>query len=434
MKRMLMAVLPLVLFAPALRADERALDLPIGDPERKARQAAVVLDGITDAARGDLLTPPELAARLDAVSLLFVGESHTDIDFHRVQLRVIQELHRRGRRVLVGLEMYPVTEQHALDRWHSDERLGEDGFLSESHWYRHWGYHWNYYRDIFLFARASGIPMFGVNVPRAVVQTVRANGFEALTAEEKALLPPRVDTGSAEHHQLVRAFFGAMTGPHGSMPDAMFEGMYRAQCTWDAAMGWNALQALRKHGDGKAIMVVLTGSGHVAYGLGAERQAKLWFQGRTASVIPVPIAGAEHPETIENVQASYADFVWGLPPTTDPLYPTLGISTPEQKTGAHYKVIMVEPDSPAVEAGFRTGDELLSLDGVDIDEKETANRLMADKRWGDSVVCRVLRDGSEKTLTAYLRRQPPKAARGDAEKTQAPRAAPPVKPPSGGTP
>ena len=59
------------------------------------------------------------------------------------------------------------------------------------------------------------------------------------------------------------------------MPDAMFQGMFRAQCTWDAAMGWNALQALKKHGGEKAIMVVLIGSGHVAYGLGAERQVKL---------------------------------------------------------------------------------------------------------------------------------------------------------------
>ena len=51
---------------------------------------------------------------------------------------------------------------------------------------------------------------------------------------------------------------------HGSMPPAMFEGMFRAQCTWDAAMGWNAVLAMKKHGGDKAIMVVLIGAGHVA--------------------------------------------------------------------------------------------------------------------------------------------------------------------------
>jgi len=393
---------------PVLRADERALNLPIGDPARKDREVALVLDGISDAARNDTLTPPELAARLDGVRLLFVGESHTDVEFHKVQLRVLQELHKRGRQVLVGLEMYPVPEQQWLDRWHSDKALTEEGFLAESHWYKNWGYHWNYYRDIFLFARASGIRMFGVNLPRAAVQTIRMKGFDALPPDQRALLPERVDLENAEHQKLFRAFFGSEDALHGNMPDPMFQGMFRAQCGWDAAMGWNAVQALKKHGGEKAIMVVLIGSGHVAYGLGAERQVKPWFDGKTASVIPIPIAEEAGKALVEKVQASYADFAWGLPPATDPLYPSVGISTPEQKSGERYKVIMVAKESPAEAAGFKTGDELVSIDGTAYTDKETVNRLMSEKRWGDTVVYKVMRDGQEQTLTACLRRQPPK--------------------------
>ena len=394
----------------AARADESALNLPIGDPARSGREVSLTLDGITDAARGDVITPPELAARLDGVKLVFVGESHTDMEFHRVQLRVVQELHRRGRQVLVGLEMYPATaaEQQWLERWHADKTLGEGAFLAESHWYKSWGYHWNYYRDIFLFARENGIRMFGVNVPRDVVQTARTKGFEALTPEQRAFLPARVDTGNAEHQRLFRAFFGEADSLHGSMPDAMFQGMFRAQCTWDAAMGWNALQALQKHGGDKAIMVVLVGSGHVAYGLGAERQARLWFDGKTASVIPIPIREEEGEPLVGKVQASYADFVWGLPPATDPLYPSVGISTPEQKSGDRYKVIMVGKESPAAVAGFLVGDELVSIDGVAYSDKETVNRLMSGKRWGDSVAYKLMRSGQERELTVQLRRQPPK--------------------------
>ena len=58
----------------------------------------MLLDGVTDAATGEVVTPPELAARLDPVSLLFLGESHTDIEFHRVQLRVLEELRGAGAR------------------------------------------------------------------------------------------------------------------------------------------------------------------------------------------------------------------------------------------------------------------------------------------------------------------------------------------------
>ncbi len=425
MKRSL-AVVSLVLacaaFAPA---DDRALDLPIGDPARNDRQMPVVLDGITDAVDGATLTPPELAERLDGVRILFVGESHTDIEFHRVQLRVVQELHRRGRTVIVGLEMFPASAGEWLDRWISDRTLTEQGFLDEAHWYRSWGYNWGYYRDIFLFAREEGIRMVGVNIPRDVVQVVRRKGFEGLSPEHKALLPERVDLDDAEHQRLFRAFFGAEDSLHGNMPQPMFDGMFRAQCAWDAAMGWNAVKAFEASGDENAIVVVLVGSGHVAYGLGAERQARLWFDGRMVSLIPIPIGEPDEPGQIEEVRASYADFVWGLPPVTDPLYPSLGISTPERKTGEHYKVIMVAPDSVGGAAGFQVGDDLIAMDGVAIDEKETSRRLMSTKRWGDTVLCEIVRDGKPLTLTAHLRRQrPATGAAAAAEPAEVPNPAP----------
>src|SRR6185436_5153504 len=225
-----LAALVVAFAAGPAAADDRALNLDVGDPARRDREVALVVDGIADTARGDVVTPAELAARLDGARLVFVGESHTDAEFHRVQLRVIQELHARGRQVLVGLEMYPATaaEQEWLDRWSSDQGLDEEAFLAGSHWYRSWGYHWNYYREIFRFARENGIRLFGVNVPRDVVQTARTKGIDALTAEQRALLSARIDTDNAEHQRLFRAFFGEADALHGNMPDAMFQGMYRA--------------------------------------------------------------------------------------------------------------------------------------------------------------------------------------------------------------
>jgi uncharacterized iron-regulated protein len=423
--------------APAAATGDPTLDLAIGDPARKDAHASVVLDGVTDTHKGDVITPAELATRLDGVKLLFVGESHTNADFHRVQLRVVQELFRRGRQVLIGLEMYPASDQEWLDRWIADKAMTDDAFVTQSHWYKTWGYHWNYYRDIFDFAHANGIRMFGVNVPRTVVQTVRMKGYDALAPEQRAYLPERIDFDNAEHKQLFRAFFTDADTLHGNMPDAMFDAMFRAQCTWDAAMGWNALQTLKKYGGDTAIVVVLLGAGHVAYGLGAEWQAKLWFDGRSASLVPIPVAEDDGKTVISSVRASYADFVWGVPPETDPLYPSLGVSTPEQKSGEHYKVIAVEKDSVGAAAGFAVGDELVSMDGVPLTDKETSNRLMSEKRWGDSAVYTVLRDGKEVTLTAYFRRTPPKpleavpAAPAGATKPEAP-AAPmmPAKPAS----
>ena len=103
---------------------QRSLHLAVGDPARKDKEAKVVLDAITATATGDLLTPREAVARLAGTRLIFIGESHTSMDFHLAQQRVIEELQRAGKRVLIGLEMYPYTEQKYLDDWSA-------GFLTE---------------------------------------------------------------------------------------------------------------------------------------------------------------------------------------------------------------------------------------------------------------------------------------------------------------
>jgi uncharacterized iron-regulated protein len=406
-------VLSTVLWLPALAGEQEILNLPIGDPERKDRKAELVLDAITDCATGELITPDQLAGRLEQVRLLFVGESHVSMEFHRVQLRVIEELHKAGRKVLIGLEMYPYTDQEYLDQWVGG-MLTEEGFIELSEWYDSWGYHWNYYRDIFLFARRKGIPMYALNTPREVIRAVRMKGFESLTEEEAGRVPSEIDTESEEHFSLFKAFFADEGQFHMGMTDEQWQGMFNAQCTWDATMGYNSVKALQRHEDSGAIMVVLIGQGHVAYGLGIQRQAAQWFDGRMAAVIPIPVTDDDG-EIIRSVQASYADFIWGLPPENDTLYPSLGLATTKMDDSKMRKVVHVAEESVAERAGFMVGDILLSMDGIDLPNREAANRRMAFLQWGDTASYEVKRGEETLTLTAYFRREPPEPCEEEKE-------------------
>lgn len=381
---------------------EDILHLPIGDPARRDRDAPVVLDAVTDTQSGRLLEPAELSARLSDVRLVLVGEEHTGMDTHAVERRVIEELDRAGRHVSVGLEMFPYTQQAALDDW-SAGRLSESEFLQASRWYKHWGYNWGYYRDIFLYARDHRLRMFAVNAPREVVTAVRKKGFAGLTPEEAAHVPTQIDTKSADHMRLFRASF-TDAAFHAGMSDDQWQAMLDAQCTWDATMARHAVAPLADDADPKAVVVVLAGSGHVQYGMGIERQARQWYAGKIASVLPVAVAD-DKGEAVKSVRASYTNFVWGVPPEREPEFPDLGVATRAAETPPGLVILNVEPDSPAARAGLKDGEVLLAIDGVALDDRETLARRMAEKRWGDAVAVTVRREDKPMSLPVLLRRR-----------------------------
>jgi len=395
--------------AVGVLAVEKSLVMEIGDPARKDKKAELVLDAITDTRTGDQLSPAEMAQRLANKRLVLVGESHTDINFHRAQLRVIQELHMAGRKVLLGLEMFPYTEQEFLTAWSAGE-YSEEEFLEAAEWYEAWGYHWDYYRDIFLFARDNSLPVYALNTPREIISAVRKKGFDELSDEQRAQMPPGVDTESDDHLALFKSYFDENEDFHASMTEEQWQAMFAAQCAWDATFAHNSLKVLKKHPDPEAVLVVLVGSGHVTYDLGIQRQMAQWAEVPTAAVIPIPIVIEEEEGVISEVQASYADFIWGMPAATDPIYPSLGLSTRSSGDVEQRTVIYIAEESVAERAGFQMGDILVAFDGEPLPDKKTLARLMAEKRWGDRAVVRVQRGEEEVDLQVAFRRQPSESA------------------------
>ena len=82
----------------------------------------------------------------------------------------------------------------------------------------------------------------------------------------------------------------------------------------------------------------------------------------------------------------------------------MGFSTRDAQGKAPLEVIDVPKDSVAALAGFKVGDVLDTLDGTALADRETMNRLMAEKRWADSTTFTVKRGSETLTLTAVFRR------------------------------
>jgi aminopeptidase N len=377
------------------------IDLAIGDPARKTRTVTVVMDRIVDTASGQHVSPAGLARALSDARLVLVGEQHSSVEAHRVQRQVIEALHASGRPVLLGVEMFPYTAQPALDQWRA-QAISEREFVAASKWYEHWGYHWRYYRDIFLFARDHKLPIVAINAPRDVVSAVRKKGLDKLTPEEARHIPREIATSDPEHLTLFKAYFGGDSPMHQGTSDETWRSMLDAQATWDATMAYQAVRALEAMPRKDAVMVVLAGSGHVAYALGIERQARRWLSGRIATVIPVPL-GARDSQGV-TVRASYANFVWGVAAEPWPAYPSLGISTRPATGGL--EIIHVEKASPAAAAGVKTGDVLKSFDGMAVTGSGQLSELMAGKTWSDEALVVVRRGERDETIRIAFVRAP----------------------------
>ena len=401
-RRPLLSLLAGLLLLPAIGfATDAVYTLSVGDANRKDRQVAPTLDGILDSRTGELIDPAQLAHRLSDAAYVLIGEDHTNMDFHRVQLRVIKALHEAGRSVVIGLEMFPYVDQPVLTRWSAGE-LSEQAFLEQSRWYHRWGYPWGYYREIFTFAREAGLTMWGVNAPRETISQVRKEGWDSLSLEDKEHLPPQINTDSPDHMALFKAYFQTDDAIHGpdALPEAALRGMFEAQVSWDGVMAYQAWRARQAHPE--AVIVVLAGGGHVAYGLGIARQLAAWDDSRVGLVMPVPVGLADG-TPLSHVQASYGDYLWGVPPITDPVYPVLGLATVTRDSGL--AVLDVESDSTAELAGIRAGDVIVSLNEEPVSERGTYSRIMASLSWGDRVTLGVQRDGATLSKTAVLRRR-----------------------------
>jgi len=149
--------------------------------------------------------------------------------------------------------------------------------------------------------------------------------------------------------------------------------------------------------------VVLIGSGHVTYGLGAERQTAPYYEGQISSVIPVEVIDDDE-VPVERVQASYANFVWGLPKMTAEIYPRLEVSLMGPIGDQPTQIIQVSENSVGERAGLLVGDVLVNIDGTPVGSSENLRKISADWRWGDVVTVDIERDGEPLQMNVPLRR------------------------------
>lgn len=348
----------------------------LASPERLASTAqpgtipAVQLDSARSL--DDII--PELARH----RVVFVGEVHTRYDHHLIQLHIIQALHQRHDNLVIGVEWFQQPYQQALDRYIAGE-IDEQQLLLQSEYFQRWRYDYRLYAPILRYARAQGIPVVALNVPAELIAAVSAKGIENVPDDLQRWLPRTLDRSNDRYRERLRAIYDA----HPRTEFGDFERFHTVQLLWDESMAERAADYLEQHP--RSSMVILAGSGHLAYGDGIPARLKRQSEVDAAIVLSQWEAGMD---------PGLADYLLLSPPRSLPPAGMLGVTIESTDSGG-VRLREVSEGSAAALAGAEQGDRLVAIDGTPVNGIADVRTAMWEKSPGDRVLMTVQRDTTD---------------------------------------
>jgi uncharacterized iron-regulated protein len=225
---------------------------------------------VTGIALDTVLPLAEIISRIAEKTIVYVGEQHDRYGDHLMQLEVIQGLHQRHSKLAIGMEMFQRRYQKALDDFVACE-TDQQTFLRESRYFSTWRFNYNLYRDILQYAKEHGIPVVALNQDHELVAKVADEGLENLSPEEKEILPREMAFDDVPYEKRLRRVFELhQTEVPGDSAPQVFEYFHQAQILWDETMAESIAAFLADRPDYH--LVVLAGSGHLAYGRASPRE------------------------------------------------------------------------------------------------------------------------------------------------------------------
>ncbi len=322
----------------------------------------------------------KLAAQLASKRVVFVGEIHTRYDHHLNQLEIIRRLHELDPNMAIGVEYFQQPFQQQVDDYIAG-RIPENEFLHATEYYQRWGYDYRLYAPIFRYAREQRIPVRALNVPGALVSAVAKVGIAGLAEEQRAYLPREIKPADEGYQNRLRIAF---EGHQGMKPDA-FNHFVEAQLVWDEGMAESAAAYLNANSSRR--LVILAGSGHVAFGSGIPKR----LERRTNATYAIVLSSGEE------VEPQMADYLMLSKEEELPPAGILGANLEESE--GQCRIRSLSPGGAAEKAGLNKGDVLMAIGAQTIGTIADVHLALWDKKPGDQVHVEVSRARRLRAIT-----------------------------------
>ena len=318
----------------------------------------------------------EVVSQLAGKKAIYVGESHTRYEDHKLQLRVVRDLHHQGKKLAIGMEMFPHAAQPALDAFIAGT-INEIEFLKQSKYFTVWSFDYRLYREILNFARANKIPVIALNIDKDKVSKVyQQGGVSGLNPEEAATLPMDRDLDIPGYRDRIHGVYTL----HPGREEKQFAGFFQSQSIWDEVMAQTIADFLSSHPDRQ--MVVLAGNGHVLKDTGIPPRVA-----RRKDVTQAVVMSSDG----SAIAAPEADFLVFMPPAALPAQALMGVVLAKGKEDGQVLIEEVAAESPALKAGLKRGDIIISLNGQPMGTPDDVKIILVDKKKGDTVKAAIKR-------------------------------------------
>ncbi len=360
---------------------------------------------------------PQKIMKLDDVTdsisnkkIIYIGEIHGNYEEHNVQLEIIKGLYyksdNKSHKLVIGMEMFQRPFQRDIDDYISGN-ITEKEFLKYTEYFKRWGYDYNLYREIISFAKVNNIPIIAINQKSEIITGVSNEGLDVLdtlTDNEKKDISTYMNISNISELKLLETLYD------GSYRDrlketfeqhkvelkilgrkfelANFDYFYQSQILSDETMAHSIDEFMKRNPDSQ--MVVLAGVGHLMYGSGIPKRVYKLNDKDYDIIIQASKNSPINEYMNKDTSKDIGDFVLFPKPAYLPIAPKLGVIIGYMN--GRVSIDNVEIGSIADKQGIKKDDILISIDGNNIETIEDVRISMFDKRRGDIIKIKVLRD------------------------------------------
>ncbi len=316
----------------------------------------------------------QLMPKLLEKRVIFVGETHDRFDHHLNQLDIIRRTYENSRELAIGMEFFQLPFQPVLDDYIAG-KIDEKEFLRKSEYFQRWRVDYRNYRPIIRFAKEKGIPLLALDLSEELRKKIARNELDNLSAAETVQLPKEIDRSNNDYREMLQSIFSMH-------PDsASFERFVEVQLSRDEIMAQTAAGYLQQHP--KARMVILAGGGHMVYRFGIPNRLTRRIDAPSVVVLN---------DSIRQYDNQVADYMLLPAPLSLPKEARMGVVLDTSKSG-ELNINGFADHSPAIAAGLKKGDHLLSIDGQPMTQMADLKIALLDKNAGDKVQVKVQRAG-----------------------------------------